>query len=408
MGHPTEPPPSYDQATASSSSASHEPPIPQHTYPKGSPPPPALPSPPADSPIPDAIPYHSLQATTRKTVSATLSPTLSQDPCVLHDLVATQAHQPPRPHLTVRGTHNEIRSRPDRKENENHAVLDFDFSVDLTPYFLASAAESHDRWWQELSVVRDGDGTLAYRGGRIRSRTGCAQRRDKRRRRGVSVEEGGGQDDTVRLVTGDDDDGDDHLSGGPGLMGWCERFCWDAAGVKSFTFKRRIDGFDASAVRSALTSHLRTLNYQGNIHISIELTNRSFVVYSPHWINRLRNTAFIYYVCVILPLWILAWPIIWLLERRYEVAEARWLFARQDGPRRLCVGGRDEAHIAQDLAPVVTQAAWERRTDGRVLTPQEMDLLRRLEQEGRERGGRMLVVNWDQISGWGRDCTIGG
>ena len=227
MGHPTDPPPSYDQATASSSSPSHEP-IPQHPPLKG--PPPPLPSPPVDSPIPDAIPYHSLQATTRKTISATLSPTLSQDACILHDLVATQAHQPPRPHLTVRGTHNEIRSRPDRKENENHAVLDFEFSVDLTPYFLASAAEPDDRW-QELRVVRDGDGTLAFRGGRVQSRTSCAQKRDKKRRRGVSIEEGGGQDDTVRLVTGDDDD--DDLSGGPGLMGWCERFCWDEAGVKS-------------------------------------------------------------------------------------------------------------------------------------------------------------------------------
>lgn len=234
MGHPSDPPPSYDQATASSSSPIPEP-LPQHTYPKGSPPqPPQLPSPPADSPIPDAIPYHSLQATTRKSITATLSPALSQDASVLHDLVATQAHQPPRPHLTVRGTHNEIRSRPDRKENENHTVLDFDFSVDLTPYFLASAAEPDDDRWQELRLVRDGDGTLAFRGGRVRSRTACAQKRDnrKRRRGDVSVEEGRGRDDTVRLVVGDDDYDDDDPSG-PGLMGWCERFCSDAAGVKS-------------------------------------------------------------------------------------------------------------------------------------------------------------------------------
>ncbi|KAB8207747.1 hypothetical protein BDV34DRAFT_191654 [Aspergillus parasiticus] len=323
--------------------------------------------------------------------STTMSPFLSQDPTALHSLISHEARIPPRPCLSVRGAHQETHpDRNDRKENRTESVVDFDFRINMTNYLMGDP--DRDAGWYQLRVARDGDGQKLYRGGRCRSRTWKGNVRGRRVR--LPTEEDGTDTENVGLVEDD---------AGPGLMGWCERFCQDPSPIKSFTFTRHIENFNSSIIHSTLTSHLRSLNYQGNIDISTSFSNRSFTVYSPHWINRARNNNFVYYTCLILQLWLITWPIIWLLERRYAVIGSVWLFSREVGSQHVYARSRDEAGIAEDLAPVVTQAAWERRIDGKVLTPQDMRLLRRLEREGQERGGRILVVNWDRISGWGRD-----
>lgn len=173
--------------------------------------------------------------------------------------------------------------------------------------------------------------------------------------------------------------------------------------LSRFAFRRRILGFSPDILRSALTSHLRSLNYRGRISVSTNLTNKSFVVYSPHWINRLRNNSLIYYFFTLSQLWVITWPIIKLLERRYAVVESAWFFSRGTGATQTYIRGLDEVGVAQDLAPVVTQAAWERRTDGRVLSGQEMRLLRQLEQVGRDSGRTVVLAGWDRMVGWGGD-----
>ncbi|OGM44252.1 hypothetical protein ABOM_007730 [Aspergillus bombycis] len=323
--------------------------------------------------------------------STTMSPFLSKDPAALHSLISHEARIPPRPCLSVRGAHQETHpDRNDRKENRTESVVDFDFRINIANYLVGDP--DRDAGWFQLRVARDGDGQKIYRGGRCRSRTW------KRHARGRGIRlpsiEDGTDTENVGLVEDD---------AGPDLMGWCERFCQDPSPVKSFTFTRHMENFNSSIIHSTLTSHLRSLNYQGNIDISTSFSNQSFTVYSPHWINRARNNNFVYYTCLILQLWLITWPIIWLLERRYAVVGSVWLFSQEVGSQHIYARNRDEAGIAEDLAPVVTQAAWERRVDGKILTQQDMRLLRRLEREGQERGGRILVVNWDRISGWGRD-----
>ena len=45
---------------------------------------------------------------------------------------------------------------------------------------------------------------------------------------------------------------------------------------------------------------------------------------SDHFINRYRYNVYIWWTCVILQLWIITWPILWLMTRRWEVLSARW------------------------------------------------------------------------------------
>ncbi|PWY82090.1 hypothetical protein BO70DRAFT_336440 [Aspergillus heteromorphus CBS 117.55] len=387
MGQPSDPPPSYEDTIASDPLVS-----------SSSGPPPANPLP------PDSQPQYSVRADTRDPSSVLLTPALSHDASALHDLLVHQARIPPHPYLNVRGSHTETRRDDTRKKDESETVIDFNFRIDLSGYMVRDEPppitdDDYDTGvevdpqdgWRVLGIVRDHDGQKAYRGGRTRSETWTGHTRTKR---SPSRQlEAGPESESAELVPPDEN--------GPGLMGWCERFCEDPAPVKSFAFTRSIVGFDSSVVRSALTSHLRSLQYQGNVDLTISLENKTLTVYSPHWTNRWRNNGYIFWICVILQLWIIAWPILWFLEHRYDVVSAVWYFSRDEGGQRHYAGYRDEAAVAEVLAPAVTQAALERRRDGKTLTVQELQLLDRL---GRERQGRgVMVMTWDRFQPWGRD-----
>ena len=174
-------------------------------------------------------------------------------------------------------------------------------------------------------------------------------------------------------------------------------------------------------MNSALTSQLRSLNYRGNVHMYVSLARGSVTVYSPHWINRLRTSKLVYWLCIILQLWILTWPVIWLLERRYEVIQSVWYSSRgvkdshhPAGWRRVYACGYDENALADYWGPAVTQAAWERRLYGDILSEQEVERLLRAGRDRRERGGVVIdplvpemvrgvgqIGQWDMTWGWG-------
>ncbi|KAA8645420.1 hypothetical protein EYZ11_011799 [Aspergillus tanneri] len=379
-------PPPYEQAVTAPSSSS--------AFPTTAP---------APVPIPGNSPYHSISPEARNSNQVTLSPELSQDASALHALITRQADIPPCPLLSVRGTHTISRSENHGRKHRRRNVTDFDFKIDLTRYVVGNNHD--DDTWHELHVARDSDGEKKYRGGRFPStrwRGHCCCSRQQRIRL-PSPEDG---EEHMGLVGRSEGDLEPSSSPGaePGLIGWCERFCEDPGQVKSFTFKRTVTGLDSTIIRSALKSHLRALNYSGTVDISTSISNRSFTVYSPHWINRARNNNWIYYGCILLQLWVVTWPVIWLLEHRYEVVQSEWRFSRDitpGGNSKAYVTGQSEAAVAKDVAPVVTQAAWERRRSGNVLTQEETETLRRLEQEGRERGGRVVVVNWGEMGEWG-------
>lgn len=135
----------------------------------------------------------------------------------------------------------------------------------------------------------------------------------------------------------------------------------DKADTDRFTFTRALHGFNSLPMRTVLASRLRAANYPGEVKVSTSLANESITIYSPHWINRLRNNWFVFWACVILQLWIVAWPVIWLLERRYEVVRSTWRSSREctpsSGQRVLYPGGCDETALAEYWAPAVKQGA---------------------------------------------------
>lgn len=146
-----------------------------------------------------------------------------------------------------------------------------------------------------------------------------------------------------------------------------------AAFLSRFTLHRHLDGFDHNALSNVLTSHIRSLNYRGSVSCKFVLAQQSVSVYSPHWINRLRANGYVWWICVLLQLWIIAWPIIWLVEKRYEVAQTQWHASLLSDPNsslaKCYARNRDETELGEFWAPAVKQAAWSRRQgDCNVLT----------------------------------------
>jgi hypothetical protein len=131
-------------------------------------------------------------------------------------------------------------------------------------------------------------------------------------------------------------------------------------------------------MRNVLSSHIRELNYRGSLNFSFSTAHRSVTIYSPHWINRLRANRYVWWIVVILQLWIITWPIIFFMEKRYEIAHTKWnasLMPETDSALVKCYAqGRNESALAEYWAPAVKQAAWTRRRgEGSVLTRMDVE-----------------------------------
>ncbi|CAI7616215.1 unnamed protein product [Penicillium glandicola] len=305
-------------------------------------------------------------------VSLTLEPALSSDSDELYNVMRKQIKLPPRPLLYIHGSHTE--SSNDKKKEKSNTVTDFQFKLDLAETMLTGwEGGQMGANWRDVEILTDEDLKPAYRGGFLRSRT----YKPPKSRAAISLAEDG----DALLAGGSTDEQYNVSSESRNLKMWCDRFCRDPASVKSFTLHRQISGFDSNAMRNVLSSHIGELCYRGNISYSLSIAHRSVTIYSPHWINQLRANRIVWWAVVILQLWIIAWPVIFFMEKRYEVVHTRWnaslLPESTSSPLDKCYAfGRDESSLAEYWAPAVKQAAWARRQgQNNVLTRLDADRL---------------------------------
>ncbi|KAL8671511.1 MAG: hypothetical protein Q9168_003980 [Polycauliona sp. 1 TL-2023] len=87
-------------------------------------------------------------------------------------------------------------------------------------------------------------------------------------------------------------------------------------------------------ITNKMTEAIRGTNYRGNIAITYPVCNRATTIKSDHWINRYRHNVYIWWICVILQLWIITWPLLWLMTKRWEVFSVEWpcrIYRQPDG-----------------------------------------------------------------------------
>ena len=153
----------------------------------------------------------------------------------------------------------------------------------------------------------------------------------------------------------------------------------DAKQRDRFTFTHVIEGLDLDVLEDEIRSYLRSINYRGKIETSIFTPGSAVTVYSPNWINQLRNNKLVFWFCVILQLWLVTLPALWFLVRHYEVVQSVWLFSREvkdpsaPSRQRKVYAALSEQELADFWAPVTILAARERRQNGVI---HDKDILR--------------------------------
>lgn len=229
-----------------------------------------------------------------------LSARLDSDPDLLEARVRSWAATPPRAFVRVSGYHRERRNgRDGKKENKN--ITDFDVKVELTPYLFADATNRHA--WSELQTVQNGD----------KARRGTVFPRRAPKAKG-------------NIELGDVD--------APDLTQWCHLYVASHSGLKSFSLRRRMVGFDQARVREQLEALVRRLNYKGHLQVSFPVQDHTVQVWNECRTNQWRLTKWIYVMFCVSMLWLLSWPYLFFRTKRFETVSSEWHFSRVDSGGR--------------------------------------------------------------------------
>ncbi|PYI02531.1 hypothetical protein BO78DRAFT_400438 [Aspergillus sclerotiicarbonarius CBS 121057] len=314
--------------------------------------------------------------------STTLAPIFSHDRAALFHEIHRQMTLPPRPLLGIQGSHIEStgsrwrRWRRSRWRSRRTTVIDFDLTLDLAETIFAGPTDN-----KSIKVLRE---STTHNPRPLHRTLPSTAEYDYTALDSCEAGMSPHPEDHTMASNIDNE-----------LKRWCERFCSDPSPLKSFTIHRHIPNLDTevSILRNRLTSHLRALNYRGSLHFSVSIAHRTLTIYSPHWINRLRTMTEAeaeeaspwWIVCLLFLLSMALCPIVWLLERRYELVYEQGHRPSIAVPSPLTVGctnatatttspysissEANSEEIASALGnfwgPAVQQAAWNWRQQQR-------------------------------------------
>ncbi|EEP76172.1 predicted protein [Uncinocarpus reesii 1704] len=330
-----------------------------------------------------------------KTYTVSLAPYLSSNAEVLYKFFKLQADIPPLICFSVKGTHTVSRRNSDRQRS-SETVTDFDFLIDGSG-ILAAPRYARDGYHRVTKVIKDNDGVSAYRGGRFKStRSGWVTNENTEN----SLESG------------------DQATNGPTLEEWCQRFCNDKSGVRSFTLHRDIVSWNLNIIQQEIKSIIRSTNYRGSLSVSPFIKQSRLTIYSPSFFNKMRTNNLVWWACVILQLWILAWPLLILLERRYEIirvehrppdfpTETEWIRRFAPAIKAAALGRRKgETVTTVDITRGADMLAGRDDTHAERERRQRMDRGEATWADsvvGVVRGVSEVARHWDTSLGWGGD-----
>ncbi|KAL7269176.1 hypothetical protein RUND412_008171 [Rhizina undulata] len=214
----------------------------------------------------------------------------------------------PRPQIRIRGSHTETRRK--NNKTETSTITDFDVTLDVTYCLL-------DREKPGILKVVESD-QKAHRGGRIK--------------RLAKVGEAGR---TIR--------------------DWADEYCSNKAMLKEFSMTKVILNHDKLFLEEQLTALIRSTNYRGQIHVSFPVQESRVEIYPDNRISRMRQSKAWRWFFYLTFLWIISWPILWFLTKRYSVVHSVWKMARYaDDPF-----AGDDVHPGRRLMRVTNVSEWE-------------------------------------------------
>ncbi|KAG8626969.1 hypothetical protein KVT40_005914 [Elsinoe batatas] len=274
---------------------------------------------------PPPLPSSRLDTKSRTTWTQHGPFSLSAD--ALELMIKEQSRFPPHLSVTIRGTHE--RSYRDGKSDRHETVTDFNFHIDVT-LLLSRRIGAGDPFLDGRIRVID-EGRRGYRGGRLRGYE-------------------------PHVAWEEDREGESTRAA---LREWCERYVADGAGWKSFGFKRWVEGFDKVRVRQLVESAVRGTGYMGPVHVDFSERQNEVIVFSPGRINALRTMVWVRWLFYLTFLWIVSWPVLFFLTKRYEVVDGVYQY-RAGGTRYGSVAVQDEGDWFAQWERSIQRAAWGR------------------------------------------------
>ncbi|KAK6543058.1 hypothetical protein TWF694_006984 [Orbilia ellipsospora] len=298
VDHDDDLPPSYEaEGTAL---LSH----PSHSFPEG-----ATNSVPTEPP-PDFTPYvaeHHEDPSTGQVTS--YDPHLNEDGEALFRFLLTQNMHSPRPQVRMKGTHVEKHHHHHghgnfnerRNSSESRTIVDFDILMDFSNLILIEPGQ------QGIIQVVDED-TKAHRGGFMKVKG--------RSTRSLP-------DDTPIMPKE--------------IRNWADDYCADPAICKEFVMEKVCPGYDTRYLETRLIQLIQSTNYGGNIQITFPTTHNLVKIRPPNKLTELRYNKFIRWFCYLTFLWIITWPVLFFMTRRYNVVRSVWPMSAVDitGRRRV-------------------------------------------------------------------------
>ncbi|KAI1420064.1 hypothetical protein F5Y12DRAFT_165067 [Xylaria sp. FL1777] len=303
-----------------------------------------------------------------------------EDPGSLESYVRQLSEIPPRPRMTLVGTHTET-TKDSKGKQEKNTVTDFDVTVELTPYLFADA--QYRRSWSQLRTVDN---------------------RERVHRGTIRAKRQGGLDQNIEA----------DADAKPTLQEWCHRFGASPAGLKCFTLRRQMVGFDEEGVKRRLEALVRGTNYRGHLRVQLLTNDARIDFYNDAKINRWRLTVWIRWIFFLTLTFIFSWPYLILRTKRWEVVVAEWPFSRISES-----GAKEYVSISEDQwynmwAHAICRAVLEKRQT--ILD--QSDLRRAHEADpafntgnasvngalGLFRAGIHAMNEVNRQLGWGGDC----
>ncbi|KAM3084418.1 hypothetical protein ACMFMG_001477 [Clarireedia jacksonii] len=125
------------------------------------------------------------------------------------------------------------------------------------------------------------------------------------------------------------------------LRAWCEAYVQNPGSVKSFTLKREVTNHDTKKLEQYIRSAISGTHYRGHLDVRFPTTHDRVIIYSPGKINEWRITTWVRWFFYLTFLWLVSWPTLFLLTRKYEVVKVRFPYADRledgDGDRKCTV-----------------------------------------------------------------------
>jgi len=241
----------------------------------------------------------------------TLHPAYSKEPNTLYELILDMAIGPPRPIIRFKGVHAEQQRGGDGKTNTNN-VTDFDVQVDCTHvfdsrrrYYRSQPANSTAKPWYHLEIPHDEN--KALRGGIVESVV---------RKRPIQL----GDDVEAPQLSNSDDDTLAKLRNYTHIYCAAAQRRWPM----TFRFRKTMTAWNTNIISKNLEAMVRATKYRGSTEISYRYEDAGVIFMSDHWMNRLRSNPWVFWLCIILQLWIITWPILWLCTGKFDVICATW------------------------------------------------------------------------------------